>query len=374
MAPHALRHPALVVGVVATLGAGIAAPAAVAASTPAPQVQNQALGGLLGGLLGGVTGPLLGVVTPLLEGGTGTLPAVLPAGTIDALTDALTGVVDGIVPADVAKLVTALTPAQLAQLAADPTAVGPLLTGLLPTLTGLASGSALSSSAVTAALSQVTALLGAGVPSTSTGLATLTSVLDQVANLLGYPSVASLPAVGPLLTALASIGTALPDGPPKTAAVGALTAAGTSLGLTPAQIAQALDLLGLGRAVAKPAAAGAGAAAATGTTKTAKTVRARITSAKLSQNRRKATFRVTCPVSAIAGCRIKPSVKVAGKAVRTTKSATLKPGASRTFKATVPASLAKKVRKAGGRLVVRVATTGSTAGAVSKTVRVRRAA
>lgn len=371
MAPTALRHPALVVGVVAALGAGIAAPAATAASTPAPQVSNQALGGLLGGLLGGVTGPILDIITPVLEGGT-ALPAVLPAGTVDQLTDALTGVVDGVVPADITKLITALTPAQLTQLVSDPAAVAPLLTGLLPTLTGLASSSSLSASAVTSALQQVTALLGGGVPTTAAGLSTLTDVLDQVAKLLGYPSVVALPAVGPLIASLASLGGLLPDGPPKTAVVGAVTAAGTSLGLTPAQIAQALDLLGLGKAVAKPATATPGAA--TTTSKAAKTVRAKIVSAKVSKNRRKVTYRVSCPTSAIAGCRVTPSVKLAGKAVRTTKAATLKTGGSRTFTAKVPASLAKKVRKAGGKLVVRVATTGSTAGAVSKTVKVRRAA
>ncbi|MDO9409982.1 hypothetical protein [Patulibacter sp.] len=373
MAPTAFRHPLVVAGVVATLGAGVIAPAASAASTPpAPQVSNQLLGGLLGGLLDTATAPLVSAVTPLLDGSTGVLPAVLPAGTIDKLTDVITGAVDGVVPADVTKLLTALTPAQLTQLVADPTTMVPLLTGILPTLTGLASGSTLSASAVSAALSQVTAVLGGGVPSSATALATLTSVVDQVAKLLGYPSVAALPAVGPLIAALATIGKALPDGGTKTAVVGAVSTAGTSLGLTPAQIASALDLLGLGRAVAKPAAT-TPAPTAAAPAAAAKVARARIASASISKNRRKVTYRVTCPTASIAGCRITPSVKVGGRTVKA-KKATIAAGRSKTFRVAVPASVAKKVRKAGGKVVLRLKTAGSTAGAVTKTVRISRAA
>jgi hypothetical protein len=372
MAPTTLRHPLLVASVITALGAGNAAPAASAASTPAPapQSSNQLLGGLVGGLLDTVTGPLLGVVTPLVDGSTGVLPAVLPAGTVDAITDAITGAVDGIVPADVTKLLSGLTPAQVTQLAADPTAVAPLLAGLLPTLTGLTGGSTLSASAVTSALSQLTALLGGGVPTTGAALTTLTGVLDQVTSLLGLPSVANLPVVAPLIGALAKLGVALPDGPAKTGVVNAVTAAGTSFGLTPAQIASALDLLGLGKAVTKPATA---TPATTPAAPAATIVRARIASAKVSSNRRTVSFRVLCPTSALAGCTVKPSVKVGGKTVKTTKSAKLKAGATKTFTARVPAALAKKVRKAGGKAVVRLTTTGATGGAVSKTVTLRRA-
>jgi hypothetical protein len=372
MAPTAFRHPLVVAGVVATLGAGIAAPAATAASAPpAPQASTQLLGGLLGGLLDTATAPILSIITPLVEGNGGVLPAVLPAGTVEKLTDAITGAVDGVVPADVTKLLTALTPAQLTQLISDPAAVAPLLTGILPTLTSLASGSTLPAAAVTSALSQVTALLGGGIPTSAEALAVLTNVVDQVAKLLGYPSVASLPAVGPLIAALATVGKALPDGPSKTAVVGAVSTAGTSLGLSPAQIAQALELLGLGRAVAKPAST-TPAPAATTPAKSASVARARIASASISKNRRKVTYRVTCPTSSVAGCRVTPKIKVGGKTVRT-KAATVAAGRTKTFRATVPASVAKKVRKAGGKMVVTLKTAGSTAGAVTKTVRVRRA-
>ncbi|WP_026912274.1 hypothetical protein [Patulibacter minatonensis] len=374
MSRSALRHPALVVGVATALGAATIAPVAAAASTPKPAAATVTTQGLLGGLLGAVTQPVVELVTPLVNGSTGVLPAVLPPATITALTDALTGVtgtVDALVPKDVTSLLSVLTPAQVQQIATNPAAVAPLLEGLLPTLTSLAGGSTLSSSAVTSALSQLTSVLGGGVPSTASGLATLTSLLDQVTSLLGYPSVASLPVVGPLLGVIAQTGKAVPDGPAKTAAVGALTTAGTSLGLTPAQIQSALDLLGLGRVVAKTPAT----TPATPATGVARTVRAKIVSVKVSKNRKKISVRVSCPATAgAAGCTVKPSVKIGSRTAKTTKSAVIKRGKTKTFSATVPAAAVKSVKKSGGRVVAKVTTVGSTAGAVSKTVKVRRAA
>lgn len=368
MSPSALRHPALVVGVVTAFGVATVAPIASAATAPKPaSVTTQ---GLLGGLLGSVTQPVLNLVTPLLDGSSG-LPVVLPPATVTALTDALSGGVDALVPADVTSLLGVLSPAQVQQLATNPTAIAPLLEGLLPTLTNLAGGSTLSSSAVTSALSQLTSVLSGGVPTSAAGLATLTSLLDQVTTLLGFPSVASLPVVGQLLGVIAQTGKAVPDGPAKNAAVGALTTAGTSLGLTPAQIQSALDLLGLGRAVVKAPGTTPTATAA----KTTKVVRAKIVSVKVSKNRKKVSVRVSCPTTAAAaGCTVKPSVKVGSRTAKTTRSAVVKRGKTRTFSAKVSAAAVKSVRKSGGRVVAKVTTVGSTAGAVSKTVKVRRAA
>ena len=59
-----------------------------------------------------------------------------------------------------------------------------------------------------------------------------------------------------------------------------------------------------------------------------------------------------------------------GKAAKLSRSVTVARGTTQTITASVPASVAKKVRKAGGKLVVRVATTGATAGAHVKTVAV----
>lgn len=372
MSPHVLRHPILAASVIAALGTATIAPAAVAATTPKPApVTQQALGGLLGGVLNSVTAPVVELITPLV-GSTGVLPAVLPAQTVAALTTALTSTVDTLVPADVASLLTALSPAQVQQLVADPTAVAPLLTGLLSSVTSMVSTGTSTTDELTSVLGQLTSVLNAGLPTSAAGMTSLTGILDQLTALLTSPTVATLPVVGPLIGSLANLGGLLPDGPAKTGVVGAVSAAGTGLGLTPAQIAQALALLGLGRAVAKAPDA-TSTPVAMPAKKAAKTVRAKIVSAKVAANRKTVRVKVLCPATATAGCKIRPSVKVGGRAAKITKSATLARGKSRTFTAKVPAAAVTKAKKSGAKVVVRLATTGSTAGAVTKTVTVRRA-
>lgn len=369
MSPHVLRHPVLAVSVIAALGTATIAPAAVAATTPKPApVSQQALGGLVGGLLGSVTAPVQSLLTPLVTA-TG-LPAVLPVATVEALTSALTSTVDTLVPADVASLLTMLDPAQVQQLVANPATVAPLLTGLLSSVTSMVTTGMTTAPELTSVLGQLTSVLNSGLPSSAGGLSSLTGILDQLTALLTSPTVATLPVVGPLIASLAQLGGLVPEGPVKSGVVSAVSAAGTGLGLSPAQIAQALALLGLGRAVAKAPDA---TPATTPATKAATTVRAKIVSAKVSANRKTVRVKVLCPATASLGCKIKPSVKVGGRAAKITKSATLARGKSRTFTAKVPAAAVRKAKKSGAKVVVRLTTTGSTAGAVTKTVTLRRA-
>lgn len=362
MAPTALRHPALALGVVAALGAGIAAPAAAAATAePAPQAaQRGLLGDLLGGILAPVTGPLgLTQVTDL----------------VTALTDP----VDALLPSQVADLLEVLTLPQLTQIV-KPETIGPLLEGLQPILGSLTGAGATPSTAqITAVLDQLTAILGVGLPGDADGQAVLGGLLDQVTSLLGLPGVRDLPVVGDLVTVLEGVVSQLPD-PLKTPVQALITAAagtpksGSTGTVTDPTLAALLALLTGVRAptgaapaatAAKPAAAGAAAK---------KTVRAKITSVKLSKNRKTLTVRVTCPTTATTGCRIAPKVTVAGKSLKLSGSKSLKRGKVASLKGKVAASTVKKLRAKGGKAVVRVSTTGSTSGAVSKTLKIRRVA
>lgn len=363
MAPTALRHPALALGVIAALGAGIAAPAATAASEPAPQVAQR---GLLGDLLGGITGPITGA---------------LGDPQIEEIVAALIDTVDGLVPAQVADLLEVLSLDQLTQIV-QPETILPLLQGLVPTLTSLGgSGSAAPTAEVEDVLQQLTAILRAGAPGDPAGQAVLGGLLDQVTSLLGLPGVRELPVVGDLVTVLEGVVDALPD-ELKTPVQNLITAAagtpkpGTAGTVTDPTLAALLALLtgakapnaaapGAGPSVAKPAATPA---------KASKVVRAKITSVKLSKNRKKLTVRVTCPTTATAACRISPKATVAGKALKLSGTKTLKRGKVASLKGKVSSRTVKKLRAKGGKAVVRVSTKGSASGAVSKTVKIRRAA
>lgn len=358
MAPS-LRHPALALGVVAALGAGIAAPAATAAATePAPQAaQRGLLGDLLGGVLAPVTGPLgLSQVTDI----------------VTALTDPI----DALLPAEVADLLEVLSLDQLTQIV-KPETILPLLQGLAPALTSLTGGgTAPTTDQVKDVLDQLTAILKAGVQGDATGQAALGGILDQVTSLLGLPGVRDLPVVGDLVTVLEGVVDQLPDAL-KTPVQALITAAaGTpkpGATVTDPTLAALLALLGGQKApvAAAPAAAPAAKPAAPSAKKI---VRAKISSVKLSKNRKTLTVRVTCPTTATAGCRIAPKATVAGKAVKLSGSKSLKRGKVASLKGKVAASTVKKLRAKGGKAVVRVSTTGSTSGAVSKTVKIRRAA
>lgn len=365
MAPT-LRHPVLVAGVIAGLGAGIAAPAATAATKPdAPAPQSLLIGGLVDDLLGGVLQPI-----------TGTL---LPAQVTELVT-ALTSTVDALVPAQVAELLDVLTLPQLTQLV-KPETIGPLLQGLVPALTSLTAGGATPSAGqVGAVLDQLTAILKAGAPGDTGGQQVLTGLLDQVTSLLAVPGVRDLPVVGDLVTVLEGVVDGLPDAvktPVKaliTAAAGTPKPGATGVPTDPT-LAALLALLGGVRAPAATPGTAAPAAKPAATAPAAKkVVRAKITSVKLSKNRRTLTVRVTCPTTATASCRIAPKATVAGKTLRLSGSKSVKRGKVRSLKGKVAASTAKRLRAKGGTAVVRVSTTGSTSGAVSKTVKIRRAA
>lgn len=365
MPPHVIRHPLLVAGVLAGFAAGALAPLAVA-STPEPTATSRSL---LGGLLGTVTQPVVELVEPLVDS-TGVLPPELLPATVDTITGALTSTVDPLVAEDVASLLTVLSPAQVTQLVADPTAVEPLLGGLLTTMTALAGESAPSTDAVTLALGQLTAVL-AGLTAPADQLGTLTGVLGQVATVLRRPGVAELPVVDPLVVQLEALGATLADGPLKTAISETVAAAATPGGLDATTLAALLALLAGAGAPSPPAPAAA--VLPTPKAPAAKVLRARIVSVKVSTNRRSVRIRLACPTAAPArGCRVAPKVKVAGRSVRVARAATVRRGTARTFKAKVPASLARRVGRRGGRVVVKVSTAGSRSGAVSRAVRIRR--
>lgn len=145
--------------------------------------------------------------------------------------------------------------------------------------------------------------------------------------------------------------------------------------MTDPTLAALLALLTGGRAPAAPTGSAPTATpAAAAPAKAKKVVRATITSVKLSKNRKILTVRVTCPGTSAATCRIAPKATLAGKTLRLKGSKSVKRGKARSLRAKVDASTAKRLRAKGGKVVVRVTTTGSTSGAVKKTVRVRRAA
>jgi hypothetical protein len=101
---------------------------------------------------------------------------------------------------------------------------------------------------------------------------------------------------------------------------------------------------------------------------------ARIRSVSVSKNRRTVRVRVTCPRGARASCRIVISAKLRGSKLKVVRRATVRVGATKTVTARVPARTVRSVRRAGGRLVVRVGTSGSGKPAVVKAVKVRRTA
>lgn len=369
MARTALRHPVLALGLIAALGGGIAAPAATAASAPAQQTVQR---GLLDDLLGG------SVLAPVTD-------ALLPSGDVDALVGALTAPVNEVLSvAQVTELLEVLTPEQLTQIA-DPATATSLLEGLLAALTALTAGDASPSlDDASVLIGQLTAILGAGLPGTD-GEAVLIGVLNEVTALLGLPGVRELPVVRELVTVLEGAADGLPaplQEPVQallTAAVGTPTGTGTGTGtssgagaVTDPALAALLALLAGANAPPATAPAGTVSTAKPANTIAKRVVRARISSVKLSKNRKTLTIRVTCPAAA-ARCRIAPKATVAGKTLKLRGSKSLKRGRTASLKGRVPASTVRKLRAKGGKAVVRVSTAGSSSGAVKKTVKLRRA-
>jgi hypothetical protein len=359
MSPRTLRHPALVVGVVSALVAGPVAPAALAAGAPpSPAVAQR---GLFDGIAD-LTPSLVDVLTTLTTNPT----AVLSPATIQTVLDGLVGLADG-AAADVLELLA-------------PETVAGLLGGVLGTVTELAQGATGTATPATAeveaALGELQALLVGGPPTTQEGIDALTSILGHVSTLLGLPEILALPVVDDLVLTLKALGGSLPA-PLADAVTGVLDAVAgpTPAGVDPV-LAAALGLLGLaaGRTPA-PATSPPGSATPAAGPTTTKVPRARIASVRLNRARTRVTVRIACPASApAAGCRVITSVKLRGKAAKVSRRVTVRRGATRTLKAKVPAALAKRVRRSGGRVLVRVGTSGSGSGAVAKTVRVRRAA
>jgi hypothetical protein len=377
-----LRHPALVVGVVAVLGAASVAPAAAAAATAPPAASassapDAAARGLFGDLLAPV-GSLLDAITG------GLLTGALPPAEVEKITDAL----ELLQPEQLAAVLETLSPEQLAQVvAAGPGGLGTLLTGVLTTVTDLlaglpaAGGGATAPPQLDAVLQQLTGLLAGAPGGDAASLATLTELLDGVTTLLGLPGVTELPALGPLLTQLVQTRGELPAGPVRDAVDGAIGAIGGAVGSMP--LVPGLTSLGptgaSGTSVSPTPAPPAGAApdpvrGAVATKPAPRAAQARIRSVSVSKDRRAVRVRVTCPRGATASCRIIISAKLRGSKLRVVRRATVRVGATKTITARVPARTVRSVRRAGGRLVVRVGTAGSGRPAVAKSVTVRRTA
>lgn len=357
MPPYALRHPALAVVAVASLGAGTVAPAVASAATPQPAiVKTQDLGGLLTNLLGGVTGTVGGLVDQLVAG---TLPGVLPQNSLSTLISTLLGA-----PLTaVTEILDLLSPTQLTQIVSQGPAAATtqLLQGLLATVTKLTTTLAAGTAqlpTVGDAFDRLTAILAGGVPSAAEAVSKLIAVLDQITAQLGLPNVASLPAVGPLIDKLLALSGEVKDPAAAAAITRTLTAAGKASGLN-ANSAAALG------------AAGLGTAAAAAPAEAVRVARARIAGVSVGASRRTIKLRVVCPTTAPAtGCVVRPTVKLRGSSAKLARSVTVARGTTQTVSAKIPASVAKKVRRAGGKLVVRLATTGATAGAHVKTLTV----
>lgn len=353
MPPYALRHPVVVVGVVAAMTTATVAPAvASAASTPPPVQRTHDLGGLLTGLLGGLTGTVGSVVDQLVAG---TLPGVLSPTAVSTLITTLIGApVTAVI-----EILELLSPAQLTQIVTQGpvAATTQLLQGVLASVTKLTTSLVAGTAQlplVDDAFDRLTAILEGGIPTAAEAVGLLVATLDQITTQLGLPNVATLPAVGPLVQKLLALAGQVTDPAAAAAITRTLTAAAKAAGLDPAALA-ALGTAGL---------AGAAPAAT-------RVARARISSVSVGKNRRSVRLRVVCPTTAPAtGCAVRPSVRLGGRAAKLSRSVTIARGTTRTLSASVPASAARKVRRAGGKLVVRVSTTGATAGAVRRTVAV----
>ncbi|MDO9409981.1 hypothetical protein [Patulibacter sp.] len=356
MPPYVLRHPALVVGVVAAMGVGTVAPAVASAATPPPAVQQtQDLSGLIGGLLGGVTSTVGGIVDQLVAG---TLPGVLPANTISTLINTLVGA-----PVTaVTEILDLLSPDQILQIVSKGpvAATTQLLQGVLASVTKLTTTLAAGTAQlplVGDTFDRLTAVLAGGIPTAADALKTFTAILDQVTTQLGLPKVADLPAVGPLLQKLVALVGQVSDPAAVAAITRTLTAAAKAYGIDPAAALAALGTAGT-------AVAAAPAAAVT-------VARARLNAASVGATRRTVKLRVICPTTAPAtGCVVSPSFKLGSTSAKLGRSVTVARGTTRSITAALPSSVAKKLRKAGGKLVVTMKTTGATAGAVKKTLTV----
>ncbi len=364
------RRPLALVTAAACFAGTVAPVAASAAATPVspPPASTRGLLDGLGSILGLVTAPVAAIIQGTV-GSSGILPNVLPPALVDSLTGALTSLGSG----DIESLVKVLSPDQLGQLLTSTvSSVQPVLNGLVGVVNDLVL------KPVTAvadnALGQLSQLLALGIPTDVGTLDALASLLDGVSALLANSGIAALPIIGPLAAQLGKVAADLPIGTAKTAAERAAATAATAAvaQLTPAQL-QALIAMLTGKGagvVSAPLGGGASKPAAGGAAKAMP--RATLSKLRITKSRKQIRFSVTCPASAPTACLVAPKVTARGRSVRASAT-TVRPGATKTLKANVTASLRKALKRSGGKVVARVATTGSTKGAVSRTLTVRKA-
>lgn len=347
---------------VASLATASFAPAIANATTaaPAPSASQR---GIFDDFLSPILQPVLGI----LDGVTAGTP--LGSTQISTLVNGILQNVD----ATVSPILTSLTPPQVQQLLAtlsgSSAKFGSLLGGVLSMVQGVVGqvqAGTVGAGDITSLVSQLQTLLQGNllgqatslfnaIPGSGAALGSLANVTKQLtaviqaARAAGLPGLSTIPGLDGLLDLLVSKTSVLP----------------TELQAPVSDLVSALRSAKSGSAATTASPAAVAAA-------TAGVARATVTSVKAASSRRAFTVKIALPASASAPAASTVFGSVRGKRV-VKKTVTLAPGAVATVKGKIPASLAKKLKKSGGKVVVKVKTAGSTSGAVTKTLAVKKA-
>jgi hypothetical protein len=99
-------------------------------------------------------------------------------------------------------------------------------------------------------------------------------------------------------------------------------------------------------------------------------LRASITSVKVAKNRRSAKVKLRCPSAASSSCKVLISMTLGAKKAASKKSSTISRGSAKTVTVKLLSSATSKLTSEGGKLRVSAKTSGSTAGAATKSVSV----
>jgi hypothetical protein len=314
------------------------------------------LGALLAPLTGSNLTTIVGsLTTGQLGGGLGTLTP----GQLSTLLSAA----NGAQLSSLVAIVSALTPAQITSVLGQAGAPANVVTGLAGRSTTVAGAPNVTD--VSGLLGQVQALLGGGLPAVP-GTAGL---LNTVRPLLGVAGLDTAMLTGLLNTAKAAIGTAAP-GPGATALQGVIDTLQTVLagtGAVPGGTTPGTGTKPGTTTKPKTGAANGGQAAF-------RAYRATIGSVKVAKNRRSATMTLACPGSAPKGCLVAIDGVVAGKKAFAQKAVVVMRNVTHTLTVKLTSSVAKRLKTKGGSLRISARTVNASLGAISKTVKVKKAA
>jgi hypothetical protein len=96
--------------------------------------------------------------------------------------------------------------------------------------------------------------------------------------------------------------------------------------------------------------------------------RASIKSLKVAKNRRSVKVKVRCPATAISGCHVILSGRLAGKSAAKHKSADIARGATKSITVKLKPAARTRLKTKGGKLKISAKTVGSTLAAASRSI------